>query len=160
VHHKRTSEIIKKCKKDKRVRDPANVVPRGSLVFADDQRITDNQQPAPKKIQRRIRDLGPNAVQCNVCGYPCANARGVKTHQRTGHCVPKPANEQDNGLDAAGDQLFEVQDVLDERGTGVQREYLVSWQGYTEPEWVEKSCLASCQGALKAYRKKKKQKQK
>jgi hypothetical protein len=140
------------CTKGKNRRRPENVIARGSLIFPDPKRIVASKQPRPKAITRRIRNLGPGAILCDVCQTPCANTRGVSIHKRSSAACriaqraqeakeedkeeekeeeKEEQEEQGSSLDfdfSAPDsdsEQFEVKEVLDHRGTRKKLEYLV-----------------------------------
>jgi len=33
------------------------------------------------------------------------------------------------------EQTYEIEEILDHRGKGIQKEYLVKWRGYDEATW-------------------------
>ncbi|KAL8441649.1 hypothetical protein Emag_006994 [Eimeria magna] len=62
----------------------------------------------------------------------------------------KPAEEDDNSSDPA----YEVEHVLDSRGSGRGEEVLVEWEGYLDDQatWEPLSNLTNCKGLLRASR--------
>ena len=48
---------------------------------------------------------------------------------------------------------YEVQDILDSRGRGVEREYLVHWKGQSKEQatWEPLQNLSNCRNKLRAF---------
>ncbi|MGL4849713.1 MAG: reverse transcriptase domain-containing protein [Clostridium sp.] len=46
---------------------------------------------------------------------------------------------------------FEVEEILDRRDVGTNKEYLVRWRGYTETSWVQEEQLDGCKTKLRAF---------
>ena len=56
-------------------------------------------------------------------------------------------------LPRSREKEYEVEEILDHRGTfiGGDREYLVKWQGYEQPDWEPDSNLTHCPQSIEAY---------
>ena len=66
-------------------------------------------------------------------------------------------SSSDNGVDSDGDQYYEVDEIVDERGEGDNLEYLVWWKPrarYTTPTWTHHSNLGACEKAIADYERK------
>ena len=59
-----------------------------------------------------------------------------------------------NGVDADGDELYEVDEIVGEEGEGDELQYLVYWRPrnrWPAPTWQHHSCMVGCEAVLAAW---------
>jgi hypothetical protein len=56
-----------------------------------------------------------------------------------------PSQPQDDNelepIEVDGEEMYLVEDILEERGKGRRKQYLVKWEGYPDPTWEPASNL-------------------
>ncbi|KAG9184899.1 hypothetical protein G6011_06845, partial [Alternaria panax] len=81
--------------------------------------------------------VGPSAVKLNTPGrvHPVFNVNML----RLASSDPLPSQPQDDNepepIEVDGEEMYLVEEILEERGQGHRKQYLVKWEGYPDPTW-------------------------
>ena len=84
-----------------------------------------------------LKMVGPNAVKLNTPGrvHPVFNVNML----RLASSDPLPSQPQDDNelepIKVDREEMYLVEEILKERGKGRRKQYLVKWEGYSDPTW-------------------------
>ena len=87
--------------------------------------------------------VGPNAVKLNTPGriHLVFNVNML----RLASSDPLPSQPQDDNepepIEVDGEEEYVVEEIVEERGRGRRKQYLVKWEGYPDPTWEPASNL-------------------
>jgi transposase InsO family protein len=87
--------------------------------------------------------VGPNAVKLNTPGrvHPVFNVNML----RLASSDPLPSQPQDDNepepIEVDGEEMYLVEEILKEKGDRQRKQYLVKWEGYSDPTWEPASSL-------------------
>ena len=108
-----------------------------------------------------LRTVGTNAYELDLPPtmriHPVLNVSRLKAyrdgaashpHRSLPHTRPPPECGHEDGV-----EIYEVESVLEKRGTGSRTQYLVEWKGYPrwEATWVKRRDMTGAEEAIREY---------